>query len=162
MQVLIVPASPPLLSSGSTFMMAGRTGSIIRATQSEELHHVIPRALRGNDLIKSAEEQGFKFNGPENTIRISKFSRATNTGRHGNHPKYTEKVSQALQQAEGKSGEPIDIVRNIVKEFVSKIIKNPNIKINDLKTTISCPADNTKVNQRGGIDLQIPNQTKRQ
>jgi len=116
------------------------------AVSKIEGHHGIPRALRDNNVIKEARNEGFKFDGKENKISVDKFSKQTGEGQHGNHPSYTKEIQNKLSnfQKENPSftgKEALNAVRNIVKDVKELIKINPNTKINDI---FKAPTDNVK------------------
>lgn len=78
--------SSPLLGASDAIKVGGETGG------KTEIHHLIPRSLKNNETVKSAREEGFKFEGAENKMPVEKFSKATGKGRHGNHPDYNKAI----------------------------------------------------------------------
>lgn len=97
-----------------------------------EAHHIIPKQLMGHQLVKDAIKEGFKFNGPENLIRLEKFSKVTNIGRHGNHPAYNNYVETLLDQQMKCQGTATERLKNVITNLRTTIEANPNIKINNL------------------------------
>jgi RHS repeat-associated protein len=120
-----------------------------------EEHHVIPRGVKGNEVVKDAISEGFKFEGAENKISVEKFSRATGNGRHGNHPSYNKgvldklgefgKATEGSKTTEGSSA--LEFLRNLTQELKETIKNNPDKKINDLLKSEIAPVkrDNTSV-----------------
>ncbi len=152
-QILVTPY--PLFGTSSTILISNNhpitTVNRISNTTSKtpnptEIHHIIPKSLKGHKIVERAIEKGFKLDGKENKIGIEKFNRATNTGRHGNHPKYTEGVKQLLE-SNAKKNSPLNAAKETIKEVKQKIENNPDTKINDLfnKNTNAAPVDNTFV-----------------
>ena len=138
---------------GKTSEVSGKTSEIDFVGQE---HHVIPRGVKGNEVVRDAIKEGFKFEGAENKITVEKFSKATGNGRHGNHPSYNKGVLDKLGEfgkaAEGSkttegSKTALDFLRNLTQDLKETIKNNPDTKINDLfkpqTTTISI--DNTSV-----------------
>lgn len=121
-----------------------------------EEYHVIPRGVKGNEVVKDAISEGFKFEGAENKISVEKFSRATGNGRHGNHPSYNKgvldklgefgKASEGSKTTEG-SKTALEFLRNLTQELKETIKNNPDKKINDLLKSEVAPVkrDNTSV-----------------
>jgi hypothetical protein len=64
----------------------------------EDAHHLFPiQTLKENQWIKKGVEGGFEFNRELfNGIKLKKYSKATNTGRHGPHPNYTEQINNHM------------------------------------------------------------------
>lgn len=116
-------------------------------------HHLIPRGLKGDDVVKGAREGGFKIEGKENKIPLEPFKKSTGEGQHGNHPNYNTEVGRRLAEFKkdnpnASQAEETNFVRNLVKELKETINNNPGTKINDLfKGTNSlsplAPKDNT-------------------
>jgi A nuclease family of the HNH/ENDO VII superfamily with conserved AHH len=103
----------------------GEIGGIV------EEHHLIPKALKGEEIIEAAREEGFKFEGQENKIPLEKFSRATGEGQHGNHPNYNNAVKNLLKDGPGKLT-PLEFIRTLTSNLKTQIKNNPTTKINDL------------------------------
>jgi|GEM_PF-3025593 len=79
------PATTTMLNTAKATIEVGtKTAEVSSKT---EYHHLIPRALKNHEVVKAAREEGFKFEGAENKIPVSKFSKATGEGQHGSHPK---------------------------------------------------------------------------
>ncbi|MFT4222011.1 RHS repeat domain-containing protein [Dysgonomonas sp.] len=87
--------SNPVLPMGRNISMLSNTDKIIRMVPKEE-HHLLPRTLKGNEVVRTVREGGFKLEGEENRLSVDKFSRATGEGQHAKHPNYTEQISEKL------------------------------------------------------------------
>ena len=97
-----------------------------------EKHHIIPKQLMDHPLVEEAISEGFKFNGPDNIISLEKYVKNSNTGRHGNHPAYTDKVRQLLNESSNGKGTASERLHNVIDNVRTEIETKPNIKINDL------------------------------
>jgi len=87
-----------------TIRLRGKLRSTIpNILGSEEAHHIIPIALlKRNRWVQKAVEGGFEFNEAIfNGIPLEKFKKATNTGRHGPHPSYTNRIEFYINAFEG-------------------------------------------------------------
>ncbi|SKC15506.1 RHS repeat domain-containing protein, partial [Chryseobacterium balustinum] len=131
----------PLLEGGSNIKpnpvieIATKTGETAAKTNE---HHNIPRQFRKNEIIEAARKEGFKFEGKENKSTLEQFSKATGSGRHGNHPKYNQQIKELLREI--PKSDALNGVRKL-RDHVSDIIKsNPETKINDLKLKSTPPA----------------------
>ncbi|WP_024770553.1 hypothetical protein [Aquimarina macrocephali] len=78
-----------------TFGSRSKLAQIIVKAAGEEAHHMIPWALRGDDVVQEAAYAGFHMNAKVNGRALKKFSSLTPDGIHGNHPAYNE-VTQFL------------------------------------------------------------------
>lgn len=144
-QILFGYEMPILLSTEETIIPK----PVFELAKIEE-HHVIPKQAAPNEVVRSARDAGFKFEGKENKIEVEKFSRVTGKGQHGSHPKYTNEVLNRL--AEFKEQQPtftpkdaLNFIRNTVKDLQNTIESNPSKKINDLFENTPLQNDNTKV-----------------
>ena len=104
----VAMALPVVPGGASTFIKAARAADVVvdvAKTTSKvadkaadvvkmEKHHIIPKQLMDHPSVKEAISEGFKFNGSDNIISLEKYVKNTNTGRHGNHPAYTDKVAE--------------------------------------------------------------------
>jgi len=102
-----------------------------------EGHHVIPKALKNNELVKQAIDEGFKFEGNENKIPLPKFNKSTGEGTHGNHPKYTQEVLDKLLEftktnENSSPQEVLKFMKDLSSELKEAIKANPDTKVNDL------------------------------
>ncbi|MBQ2046016.1 MAG: AHH domain-containing protein [Muribaculaceae bacterium] len=150
---LLGTTNPLLISNNHPITTANRISNTTSKTPNPtEIHHIIPKSLKGNDIVKQAIKDGFKLDGKENKIGIEKFNRATNTGRHAKHPNYTKKVQRLLEK-NAKDDTPLNAVKETIKELKQKIENNPETKINDLfsKTPIAAPVDNTFIKTSNDI-----------
>lgn len=133
--------STPLLGTSDAVKLTTEVGG------KSEMHHLIPRAAKGNDVVKAAREEGFKFEGSENKMPVDKFSKATGEGQHGNHPSYNkgvlDKLGEFTKTSEGQSA--AEFVRGLVKDLKENIKSNPDKKINDLLKTVAPVKENTAV-----------------
>jgi RHS repeat-associated protein len=138
-----------------TSEVVGKTSEVAGKT---EMHHLIPRAAKNNEVVKQGIDEGFKFEGAENKIPLEKFSKSSGTGRHGNHPGYNKGVIDKLGEFSkttegGKTVEggktALQFLRNLTQELQETIKNNPDMKINDLlKSEINTiKIDNTSVKQ---------------
>ena len=144
----VSPETAEMIDGGISIGLTGSAGMIktgISATSKTaatsatavseavmESHHIIPKQHMGHQLVKEAIKEGFKFNGPENIIRLEKFSKVTNIGQHGNHPTYNKYVRTLLDNYMEVSGTATERINGVIKELRTAIEANPNIKINDL------------------------------
>lgn len=138
---------------GKTSEVSGKTSEVDFVGQE---HHVIPRGVKGNEVVSDAIKEGFKFEGAENKITVEKFSKATGNGRHGNHPSYNKGVLDKLGEfgkaAEGSkttegSKTALEFLRDLTQDLKETIKNNPDTKINDLfkPQTTTIVIDNTSV-----------------
>ena len=138
--------------------------SATRAAEPKtEVHHVIPRAAKGNEAVKNARDDGFKFEGAENKMPIEKFSKASGKGQHGNHPNYNKGVADKLAEfsktTDGKSA--LEFVRTLVNELKETINNNPDVKINDVLKTVQPVQDNTNIPKPELPKEGLPNAPKK-
>ena len=161
----IVGMNPIVVSQGTPLIMAGRTPPVstasristpeaVRAVPKTEQHHIIPRALKKLSIVKEAIKEGFKFDGAENKITLEKYFRTTNSGRHANHPQYTESVAKALRDVASEEGTALSKVLKVVNQARNAIENNPGKKVNDIRLQQVAPIDNLKVNNP--IILNLP------
>ncbi|MBL7781357.1 MAG: AHH domain-containing protein [Saprospiraceae bacterium] len=112
-------------------------------SDNHEAHHIVPWALRENELVQHAAKGRFHMNHPDNGIELEKFRIATGTGTHANHPQYNIKVEakvnelwQRLQNHYGAGAVPVEVARvkliELENSIRNHIISNPTVKINDL------------------------------
>lgn len=98
-----------------------------------EMHHLIPKKLKKLSIVKEAIKQGFKFDGPKNTISLNKFIKSNEKGVHANHPKYSDAVEERLTDSEFiKNRTPLEVANDITDRLRKDIVENPETKINDL------------------------------
>uniref|UniRef100_UPI0035A03496 RHS repeat-associated core domain-containing protein n=3 Tax=Prevotella heparinolytica TaxID=28113 RepID=UPI0035A03496 len=146
----LLGTSNPVLATGRNLGMLGNSSKVYRVLPKEK-HHIIPRSLKGDKIVKAARKEGFKLEGKENKISVDKFSKATGEGQHGKHPNYTEQIRKILKDNLEKepSMSPkraVEIINDISSNIKDMIQNNPKIKINDLKLEMEiAPMDNTKV-----------------
>ncbi|WP_296148495.1 DUF6443 domain-containing protein [uncultured Flavobacterium sp.] len=136
--------SSPLLGASDAIKVGGETGG------KTEIHHLIPRSLKNNETVKSAREEGFKFEGAENKMPVEKFSKATGKGRHGNHPDYNKAIDEKITTGKTEGVSSAELLRNIVSETKDLIKNNPDKKINDLFKT------NTVIESTGTTKPELP------
>lgn len=122
----------PLITAGSRMTMLGTADKVVKALPKEE-HHIIPRSLGKNDVVKAAREGGFKLEGKENKMTVDKFSKATGKGQHGKHPKYTEQLEKKFDDFMEKNPnaspeQSANFVRGQVSNAKNAIENNPNNK----------------------------------
>jgi RHS repeat-associated protein len=133
------------LSGKQMTELAGRTAE---ATSKSQEHHILPRGLKGNEVVEAAREGGFKFEGKENKMGVEQYSKATSEGQHGNHPSYNKAVGEKLGEfaknnPEYTTADALKFVRGLVSDLKQTINNSPTTKINDL---FKLPAqDGTKV-----------------
>lgn len=91
-----------------------RLRAVIGSKQGFQAHHVVPLELRQHDLVRRAAKGGFDINGKENGISLSdKIHR-------GSHPKYTEKIKEALDEKLTASGVDSDeVIAQWLRKFTS-------------------------------------------
>jgi hypothetical protein len=137
---------------GRNAIMMSNADKVVRILPKEE-HHLMPRSLKGNDVVRAAREGGFKLDGKENKMPLDKFNRATGEGQHGKHSNYTEQIKDKLVDYEKRNPnfspeEAVKFVREIISKAKNDIESNPSTKINDLKLNeMALPSDNTKVSK---------------
>lgn len=153
--------STPLLGAGDAIKIGVDVGGKAAETAGKtEVHHVIPRASKGSEVVQAARKDGFKFEGAENKIPVEKFSKSAETGRHGPHPKYNAAMKDKLDAGPSEGVSPVEFIRNLVSETKDLIKNNPDVKINDiLKTEVVI--DNTSV-PKPDIPKIAPVQTQTQ
>ncbi|MEY8709074.1 RHS repeat-associated core domain-containing protein, partial [Bacteroides faecichinchillae] len=140
----------PILTTGSRITMLGTTDKVLRLLPKEQ-HHIIPRSLKGNEVVKSAREGGFKIEGKENKISVDKFNKSTGEGQHGKHPNYTNQIRNKLEKFQEKNPnaspeQSVSFIKETVSGTKNVIESNPNTKINDLEIKgLSLPIDQLKV-----------------
>ena len=160
-QVIIPPAflgvQPPILGTSNPVIATSRFSRLFSSSDkavrglSQEQHHIIPKSLKGSDVVKAAKDGGFKIDGKGNKISVDKFSKATGKGQHGKHPNYTEQIKNMLKKEINRNQDKspqkaLDAVNKVISKAKNMIENNPNTKINDLNLErIVVPIDNTKV-----------------
>ena len=140
-QVLVMPS--PILGVSNPLLLSSSKPIVrpIAEAVTNEGHHIIPRALKTRPIVEEAIKQGYKFEGKENITSVEKFSKAANTGRHGNHPKYTARVAKKIEASNPSEGSgAIDIIRGVASEALKAIQDNPGVKINDLEFETMMPS----------------------
>ena len=153
--------NPPLVSATEVVKLGTEVGG--KATEvagKTESHHLIPRALKNHDRIKAARDEGFKFEGQENRVPLEKYNKETGKEQHGNHPKYNTGIEEKLDAGPSESNvTAVDFVRTLVSETKELILKNPDIKVNDLflNTTV---IENTSV-RKPDLPKQIVKEKKK-
>lgn len=80
------------------FGSRSKLGEIIIKAAGEEAHHIIPWALRNNNVVQEAAYAGFHMNNIINGRALKKFSTLTPDGIHGNHPKYNDYVLKRINE----------------------------------------------------------------
>jgi ribosomal protein L22 len=144
--------NPVMSAMGRNAIMMSNADKVVRVLPKEE-HHLMPRSLKGNEVVKAAREGGFKLEGKENRIPVDKFNRATGEGQHGKHSNYTEQMEKKLDAFSEKKPnftpeQAAKAVREIISDAKNDIQNNPGTKINDLRLNeMVVPSDNTKVSQ---------------
>ena len=162
---ILMGNSTPLLGVSDAIKVgtetATKTGLARTAAEmgKEEGHHLIPRSLGENEVVRSARDGGFKLEGKENKIQVEKFSRATGEGQHGKHPNYTRQIGEQLKEFGEKNPnatpeQAAKFVREISGDAADAIKSNPDIKINDLKLDVVLPVDNVKVVTPPLLDIE--------
>ena len=132
MSMLLTGGSGTISKGVSITTKVSSTSTTAVSEAVMESHHIIPKQHMGHQLVKEAIKEGFKFNGPENIIRLEKFSKVTNIGRHGNHPAYNNYVEILLDQQLKCQGTAAERLKNVITNLRTTIETNPNIKINNL------------------------------
>jgi hypothetical protein len=111
---------------------------------NHEAHHIVPWALRNNDLVQHAAKGRYHMNHFDNGVELEKFRIATSSGTHGNHPTYNGKVEAKMNELWNNlrnyygsaSAVPVEVARTKLIELQNSIknhiVQNPTIKINDL------------------------------
>ncbi len=108
-----------------------------------DAHHIVPWALRENELVQHAAKGRYHMNHFDNGIELEKYRVATGAGTHANHPEYNIKVEakmnelwQRLQNHYGAGAVPVEVARikliELENSIRNHIISNPTVKINDL------------------------------
>lgn len=154
----VLPASNTPLLGVADIVKAGveaGTKSGVTRTAAEvgkiEGHHIIPRSLKGHEVVKAARDGGFKLDGKSNKMPVEKFSKTTGGGRHSKHPKYTRQIEKKLDNFKKENPnytpkEAANNAENITSQAKSDIKNNPDVKVNDLQLkSITLPTDNTRV-----------------
>jgi RHS repeat-associated protein len=141
---IIQQAARIINQTGKEVIKPGPTVEAAKSLPKMENHHLIPRALKGEEMVKDAIKEGFKFDGKENKVPVEKFSKQTGEGQHGNHPKYTEHIRDKLTDFQEKNPSPtgqqaLEGIRGIVSEVKNIIETNVKVKINDLFQSIVQP-----------------------
>lgn len=128
----------PVISTADKIVNTSKLGEVGR-TGTEvckpEMHHLIPRALRYMQEVKKAIDGGFKMNGKNNLKEVPKYNKATGTGRHGNHPKYTKNVEQQVREEISKDATPQEAsegLQKVADKLSQKIDEKPDVKINEI------------------------------
>ncbi|WP_262709331.1 AHH domain-containing protein [Sphingobacterium alkalisoli] len=125
-------------------------GRAVEASKNQD-HHIMPRQLKNNEVIRAARDESFKFEGAENRMPVEKFSKTSGEGRHSNHPNYNQEVMDRISKftkdnPEFTSSDALKFTRNLVKDLKQTIENNPSTKVNDLFKSV-VPAglqDNTR------------------
>ena len=134
--------NPVLLGSTKPMVMLGTSNplsSIVRVFNRTQWHHLIPKAVKNNPVIRTAIKQGFKFNkkGGENMIPLEQFLKSNGRGTHANHPRWNAEVLTRINRfveefPEYSPEQALDFARNLSSELWENIINNQFTKINDL------------------------------
>ena len=102
----------------------------VESTVGKQQHHVIPRQAKNNEVVKSAQDEGFKFEGTENLQKLG-------TNQHkGSHAKYNTEIFNRLQNFKESTPnytgkQALEFIRSNVKEIKNYLENNPNKKVND-------------------------------
>jgi hypothetical protein len=128
-EVIVNGRNPLLLSSSDKISVAGKV------SHNPQVHHLIPKQWKTLRKVQQAIKQGFKFDGDEYKISLTRYSKLDGKGQHGNHPKYNTQIKEKIEgMSESKEGPSLlDQFRNFVKQIRQKIDDSPDTKINDLK-----------------------------
>ncbi|MBB3187866.1 RHS repeat-associated core domain-containing protein [Microbacter margulisiae] len=150
----IITTEKPIIETASKI---GQEGSD-KFSKIED-HHILPRSLKNNPVIREARNNGFKFEGKENKMPVEKFVRQTGEGQHGNHPNYTEQINNKLSDFQNAQGDnATKAVRTIVRNVRQVIQNNPNVKINDLHLMNDvAPIDHTMIKAQKYVPSYVPN-----
>ena len=84
---------------------------------------------------------------PQRMVAIEKFVKATGTGRHGPHPRYTQQIRQALQNFQDISG---DVSPADAKKFLEDLIDGTD-DYAGIRNII-----NNSTGKNNDLDLQFP------
>ena len=170
-QFLGVPS--PLLGTNPIWMLSNKpiienTPNLTRPTvetiprvgTKTELHHIIPRQLKNEPVVRQAIKDGFHFEGDGNKIAVEKFVKATGKGQHANHPNYNTQVARQLARHNPSKDNAVEFIEKTISVLKNTIKSNPNTKINDLNIDFNglfdlniitipktIPQDNTIVNK---------------
>lgn len=111
----------PLLGSNNPTLLSSNKPVRIQF----EKHHIIPKQLKNDPLVKQAQKGGFKFEGKKNKISVEKFSRATGKGQHGNHPNYAKQIGEKISKFTKDNPHPTpEQAANFAKETTQSIVSN--------------------------------------
>ncbi|MCG8762818.1 hypothetical protein G1K46_08750 [Tenacibaculum finnmarkense] len=102
-----------VVSGVVTFGSRSKLAKIIAVKTGEEAHHIIPWAIRINNVIQKASKAGFHMNAKVNGIALKKYNKLIGEGLHGNHPAYNAFVNFRLNKFKGTSPE-------VAKAFLEK------------------------------------------
>jgi len=163
MNPVMLGTNTPLLGAADLVKVGGETVAktgVTRVAGKTESHHLIPRSLKGNEVVKAARDGGFKLDGKGNRTAVEKFSKSTGEGQHGKHSNYTRQIENKLKEFGEKNPnatpeQAAKAVEKISGDAASDIKNNPDIKINDLKLNeVTAPTDNTKVVTPQILDIE--------
>ena len=145
---VIVSGRTPILGTADKVSTLGRSASESQNSKllhPEQNHHIIPRQAAKLKQTKVARKEGFKVDGRENKISVSRFSRQDGKGQHvsrqdgkgqhGNHPNYNKQILDELRNMTEEKGGPslAEQFRNLVEKIRHIIMENPKTKINDIE-----------------------------
>ncbi len=135
---VIVSGRTPILGTADKVSTLGRSASESQNSillHPEQNHHIIPRQAAKLKQTKVARKEGFKVDGRENKISVSRFSRQDGKGQHGNHPNYNKQILDELRNMTEEKGGPslAEQFRNLVEKIRHIIMENPKTKINDIE-----------------------------
>ena len=135
---VIVSGRTPILGTADKVSTLGRSASESQNSKllhPEQNHHIIPRQAAKLKQTKVARKEGFKVDGRENKISVSRFSRQDGKGQHGNLPNYNKQILDELRNMTEEKGGPslAEQFRNLVEKIRHIIMENPKTKINDIE-----------------------------
>jgi RHS repeat-associated protein len=135
---VIVSGRTPILGTADKVSTLGRSASESQNSKllhPEQNHHIIPRQAAKLKQTKVARKEGFKVDGRENKISVSRFSRQDGEGQHSNHPNYNKQILDELRNMTEEKGGPslAEQFRNLVEKIRHIIMENPKTKINDIE-----------------------------
>ena len=129
-----VAIATPLPGGAGALINGYRAAKVAHQLQ---IHHIIPKSLMKNDVLKRAIQGGYSIEGKSNKIELPQFLRADGQGTHAKHSKYTTQIQERLKEANNKgeadTEEKAKQFMEEMDEYIRKIIEdNPDTKVNDL------------------------------
>ncbi|MBT3802787.1 MAG: hypothetical protein HOG05_16690, partial [Bacteroidetes bacterium] len=129
------------VSEGTTALnrIARRTAGFINKI---EWHHVIPKNLKSNLVVKAAIRKGFDFEGKlANKIPLEKYLYKNGSGTHGHSPKYDAQVLDEIENFSKLNPnftdkDAYDFLNSTYNDIIKVIDENPKVKLNDLNLNL--------------------------